>query len=386
MHAHSYFRSALEIIDLYKGGQPFAGWLRKYFSSNKKFGSRDRKWVSHLCYSYYRTGRAFEGHSQQEKMLRGLFLVSNTKSELLGALDPELNEHAEKTFQEKLEVLKGQEWDPVGTLGDHLSPEIDPQQFSRSIYKQPDLFLRIRPGNNENVKIKMQNASIPFEEVADGCIALANNTNLENVIDLDKEAAVQDRNSQRSLDSFFENYKGKESFFAWDCCAASGGKSLLLYDHFPKVQLTISDVRESILFNLQNRFKRAGVPGYKSLVADVSSPDFSPPGSFDLVICDAPCSGSGTWSRTPEQLYYFSAKDIERYASLQKKIALNAVKAVKPGGYFVYITCSVFKKENDEVVRDILAGNEMKLIGGTYVTGYDKKADTLYSALFTRQT
>lgn len=384
MHAHSYLRSALEIIDLYKGGQPFAGWIKNYFRQHKKFGSRDRKWVSHLCYCFFRTGRAFEGHSLQEKMLRGLFLVSNTKSELLSILDPELNEHADKPFEEKLQVLQGQDWDPMGSLDRELSNEIDPKEFSRSIYIQPDLFLRVRPGNKENVKVKMQNASIPFEEVSDSCIALANNTNLENVIELDKEAVVQDRNSQKSLDTFFENYKGKDSFFAWDCCAASGGKSLLLFDHFSKVQLTISDIREGILFNLQNRFKRAGVNSYKSLVADVSAADFAPPGSFDLVICDAPCSGSGTWARTPEQLFYFSAKEIERYASLQKKIALNAMKAVKPGGYFVYITCSVFRKENEEVVEAILAGSDMKFVKAVYLKGYDSRADTLYSALFTQ--
>src|SRR5688572_8427145 len=119
MHAHSYLRSALEIIDLYKGGQPFAGWLKNYFRQHKKFGSRDRRWVSHLCYSYFRTGRAFEGHSQQEKMLRGLFLASPSKNELLSILDPELNEHADKPFDEKVQVLKGQDCNPLGTLKDH---------------------------------------------------------------------------------------------------------------------------------------------------------------------------------------------------------------------------------------------------------------------------
>ncbi|HYK56845.1 MAG TPA: Fmu (Sun) domain-containing protein, partial [Flavisolibacter sp.] len=103
---------------------------------------------------------------------------------------------------------------------------------------------------------------------------------------------------------------------------------------------------------------------------------------FDLVICDAPCSGSGTWSRTPEQLKFFKKEKIEQYAQLQKSIALNAAKSVKLQGYFLYITCSVFKKENEEVVAFIKANTPLQLVSSKYFMGYDRRADTLFAALF----
>ena len=156
-----------------------------------------------------------------------------------------------------------------------------------------------------------------------------------------------------------------------------------MHDHFTNVHLTVSDVRESILINLHKRFAKAGIKNYDCFVGDVSSPNFSIQKKFDLVICDAPCSGSGTWSRTPEQLYFFKKEKIGNYASLQKKIVSNAVKALKKNGCFLYITCSVFKKENEEVVEFIKSNHSLQLIEMRYLKGYDQKADTLFAALFT---
>src|SRR5690606_27157702 len=104
----------------------------------------------------------------------------------------------------------------------------------------------------------------------------------------------------------------------WDCCAASGGKSILAKDILKNIQLTVSDIRKSILINLEKRFASAGIKAYTAKVADLTDPSFSHSplapserfsragthhSAFDLIICDAPCSGSGTWARTPEQLY-----------------------------------------------------------------------------------
>ena len=54
---HSYINSAKQILELYKGDEPFASFLKKYFGANKKFGSKDRKQVSHLCYCFFRLGK-----------------------------------------------------------------------------------------------------------------------------------------------------------------------------------------------------------------------------------------------------------------------------------------------------------------------------------------
>jgi 16S rRNA (cytosine967-C5)-methyltransferase len=172
----------------------------------------------------------------------------------------------------------------------------------------------------------------------------------------------------------------------WDACAASGGKSIMAKDRLGKINLTVSDIRESILYNLKKRFAEAGISNFQTVVADLSANDPLPPGDlFGLVIADVPCTGSGTWGRTPEQLYYFEEKKVNEYSHLQQKIVSNLLPHVKPGGYLLYITCSVFEKENEQQVELIAADKSMKLLRKECLIGYDKKADTMFAALFQRQ-
>ncbi len=101
-----------------------------------------------------------------------------------------------------------------------------------------------------------------------------------------------------------------------------------------------------------------------------------------MIICDAPCTGSGTWGRTPEQLYFFAKGKIDQYSLLQKKIATNVVPYLKKGGYFLYITCSGFRKENEEIVEYIEKDINLRKIELKILKGYDKKADTMFVSLF----
>ena len=85
MHIHSYLQSVQQIVSLYKGDVPFAAWLKSFFKEHKKFGSKDRKYIVHLCYCYFRLGRAFAEVSMVEKIGIGLFLCSDEASNLLQA-------------------------------------------------------------------------------------------------------------------------------------------------------------------------------------------------------------------------------------------------------------------------------------------------------------
>src|SRR5690606_29980296 len=240
---------------------------------------------------------------------------------------------------------------------------------STSHITQPDLLLRIRPGFEEVVSKKLSAANISFKLINEHCIALDNATKINDVIELDKEAVVQDLNSQR-IGEFFSFIKNDHHLNVWDCCAASGGKSILFHDIFPTAKLTVSDVRSQIIYNLKKRFSTAGIKNYYAFENDLTNSKFPnlpagrqvPNSPFDLVICDAPCTGSGTWSRTPEQLYYFDVNKIDYYSKLQQKITEEASRYVKAGGYFLYITCSVFKKENEVVVNQLEKKANLKLV------------------------
>ena len=373
---------------LYNGNEPFNFFIKNYFKQHKKYGSKDRKQITHLCYCYFRLGSRlaenikYPQKSLQERILKGLFLSSTLPNEILGELRPAWNEKVNLSVCEKL-IIANLELSAVFPWKNDLSESIQFEKFAESFFIQPDLFLRLRPGHEAVVKQKLRQAGIKFNVITPDCFSVINASKIDIVIDLDKEAVIQDYNSQKT-GTFLKELSGSDiQLSVWDCCAASGGKSLMAYDFIQNIELTVSDVRRSILVNLEKRFEKAGISHYHSFVADLADPQFKIPDfSSDIIICDAPCSGSGTWSRTPEQLHFFNEKKILQYAVLQKKIISNAITRLKPGGYFLYITCSVFKKENEDAANFIQQQFHLELIKMELLKGYDKKADSMFVALF----
>jgi len=183
-----------------------------------------------------------------------------------------------------------------------FSMGIKQKEWAESLLVQPDFFIRVRPGKQNKVVNKLLEAAIPYTLISPMTIALPAATSLENLLDLNLDYVVQDLSSQR-VGEFIQPLLPVTIKSVWDCCAASGGKSLLLLDQYPKIELTVSDIRTSILQQLKVRFKQAGISNYQSLVLDLTQQDFPNTATqFDLVIADVPCTGSGTWARTPEQI------------------------------------------------------------------------------------
>jgi 16S rRNA (cytosine967-C5)-methyltransferase len=362
----SYISSAIALIKAYKGEEPFVHFARKQFSANKKYGSRDRKTIAALCYYYYRTSHAFAREPTEENLLKALYLCESKSNAVLDSLNPELNQSIGQPIPDKLNHLHLQS-SVFFPFADELSGEIDQKAFAESFLLQPLLFIRARPGKRETVLASLDAGSIPYSLMEEHCIALQNATSLDEVLRLNKDVVVQDYNSQKVFDAaiasgFLPSKAGKTT--AWDCCAASGGKSILLYDKLHgNLQLTVSDIRPSILANLKKRLQQAAIPIYKTFIADLAQAAPSDIHDlFDLVICDAPCTGSGTWSRTPEQLVFFKTASIESYSTKQKEIAGNALRLLQKEGLFFYITCSVFKKENEDVVAFLQKEHPVSLL------------------------
>lgn len=392
---HSYVNTSAGILHSYNGEEPFAAFLKKFFSAHKKFGAKDRKFISQLCYCYFRPGKALGTLPTEERLLAGLFLCSNEQNEILAALKPAWNEKVKMGFGARQAVINSEipasaaafSIEDVFPWKDQLSSGVNHRDFCASFFIQPDLFLRLRPGHHKDARLKLETAGIQFENTKEDCVALPNSTKVDSVLEINKEAVIQDFSSQRTgeLIQYFKQQSESSKPVTWDCCAASGGKSILAKDILGNIELYVSDIRDSIIANLKKRFAEAGITGYKASVLDLSVSEHNlPVPTFDLIICDAPCTGSGTWSRTPEQLYYFDEERAGAYASVQKKIGANVSRYIRPGGFLLYITCSVFKEENEDVVSFLETTCGLRTEKMNLYTGYDKKADTLFAALLRR--
>jgi 16S rRNA (cytosine967-C5)-methyltransferase len=115
----------------------------------------------------------------------------------------------------------------------------------------------------------------------------------------------------------------------------------------------------------------------------IQSPGFFPASGFDLVIADVPCSGSGTWGRDPWAMSMFSMEDLEDYAARQRLILGKSIPHVKAGGYLLYITCSVYAMENEQMVAFIEKQGGLRVVKMGLIEGYTQRADSMFAALFT---
>ena len=327
MHYAIHQTIADNLLAAYEGQEPLAAYLKKYFALNKKHGSKDRKSISALCYAHFRA-------------------------------------HA-TTFP----------------LEAHISDQINKAQFVKSHQIQPLLFIRIRPWQKEKVIQKLVEANIQYSEISENCFAFTNTTALQNILELNKEAVIQDLNSQAIAELLKRVPTSEENpIQVWDACAASGGKTILMFDTMSNIRMHLSDVRESILFNADKRLKEAGIRPASVQEIDLTQAfDIKKP--FDFVFADVPCSGSGTWGRTPEQLAYFKEAQLNKYTQLQAQILQNIIPTIKLNGHLLFATCSVYKEENENNVAALLATGKFKVVKQQYFTGYEKQADTLFGAL-----
>lgn len=380
---NAYLNNSIQIIEEYEGLIPLSAWLKNFFRLNKKMGSKDRKIIAETVYHFYRLGHSSKEVSVDEKILAAVFLCNPVFNNLLEFFRPEWNAAIDLPLSEKLKMLPpGITINNIFPWQHALSNGIDTALFSQSFLVQPDLFLRIRPGKENIVIQKLISAGISWKRINEECIALSNSTAANTILELDKEAVVQDYNSQKA-GSFIKPPSQTAPINLWDCCAASGGKSIMAFDQNPGIQLTVSDVRESILHNLHQRFKNANIMNYHSFIADLTKPQAGAKRSpFDIILADLPCTGSGTWARTPEQLYFFDPSKIEYYSNLQKKIITNVIPQLKKAGKLVYITCSVFKKENESISEFIKEEFKLELKEMHVLKGYGMKADSMFAAVF----
>lgn len=147
-----------------------------------------------------------------------------------------------------------------------------------------------------------------------------------------------------------------------DLCAGGGGKTLALAAAMANLgRLIASDTDRGRLSRLAPRAERAGAANIEVRLLDPKREwdvlgDLE--GSADIVLVDAPCSGTGTWRRNPEARWRLDQGELTRLSVIQAYLLDLAARLVKPGGRLVYVTCSLLDEEGPDQINAFLSRNE----------------------------
>jgi 16S rRNA (cytosine967-C5)-methyltransferase len=390
-HFYARLRQLREILDSYTYPVPFSNHLRLYFQKHKQLGGRDRKEIRALSYAFFRLSMAMDG--EQLETIAGyaaIFMGYHAGDEE----DTKLMEAIQNagTLAAKAAVLQENTaaFDPtfIFPFSEYSAEMFKNEAFQLSFLVQPEVWVKIHKGHKDKVLAELDKTNIPYMAHANNILSFESEAKLTELESF-KEGyfRIQDLSSQQTADSF----KPTAGEYWWDCCAGSGGKSLALLEKEPDIHLFVSDIRESILNNLHDRLisspsiegsghqKTFSKNEINIFAADVteSLADQNLP-KFDGIIIDAPCSGSGTWARNPENLPYFNPAAIADYQKRQIAILENVYPFLKTGKPLIYITCSVFTAENEDVITQFSAKHHIEIEEQKYLEGYKHGSENMF--------
>jgi 16S rRNA (cytosine967-C5)-methyltransferase len=361
-----FYQNCATLLFEYDGGTPFHLYLKSCFKENKNWGSTDRKRYRSACYYFWRN--AFGVSRQSPEIILHWLQIH---------LTPEM---------ENLE--SDSKYNPYQSLEEYLSQNITTDILTPWFIKEPLVWL-----SNGNITLKglqgqLIKAGITIEQTHGNAIAVSGQVNLNPWVD-NGNAYIQDISSQTAMDWTTQPMAAycHANSDVWDCCSGAGGKSISLLKQYPTTKLTCSDVRSNILENLKQRFQLLGLKQPNVFIAplngyndNLNSKDSNQ--TYNLILADVPCSGSGTWRRNPENLHYFDPQTIEQFADRQLNIIQNVLPSLAVGGYLVYLTCSIFAAENENNIKQILQSNKnLQLVSEEFCGGIDLQGDFIYRSV-----
>lgn len=354
-------------------------WLVARLKQEKKFGSKDRRFYSDSLFAMMRRAMALPELSAAEPDQAWAILRSFDSHELFEKLDS-LDLDALDSDERRAGLNA---WFAPKLVARAEASSWSDEQKARFLKAQSErapFWLRLNHLDKKaKVEAILNEMDVPFEGHGHA-IKILQEKNLSGSKILDEGwAEVQDYGSQL-LGLSIPLQAGAH---LWDACAGGGGKSLQLASLHPKAQIWSSDVRSYKSAEVNKRAQRARLPNISTLDWD-GSKHFNRPmklkNGFDSILVDAPCSGSGTWRRSPEGRFKVSTTLLQELQDLQFSIVEKVLPHLKPGAELIYATCSWFVEENEAVVERIQKNLGLTLIEQSLKGLPDADSDTLFIA------
>jgi len=267
-------------------------------------------------------------------------------------------------------AVREPEYDPVKTISDALEkiavqtshPIWMIERWSNSFGLQeakafaqannlvpPTAFRVVRNHSETLSKLTGATAALEPSKIVDDAWRVSGATSLLRELSTAGEIYLQDEASQL-VAQLLDAQPGERVL---DLCAAPGGKTTMIAGRTGDRALVVAADRSAMrMETVVATSKLHQLTGIKPVILDATQQLPFEPESFDKVLVDAPCSGTGTLRRNPEIRWRLSPNDIPILAEQQKRILRSALDMVKPGGRLVYSTCSVEPEENEAVIAE----------------------------------
>ncbi|MFT3781822.1 MAG: RsmB/NOP family class I SAM-dependent RNA methyltransferase [Nibricoccus sp.] len=326
--------------------------IQQRLGKEKKFGSRDRRLYRELIYTAARFLPWIETlwQQSQERALNAVVWLaeSNTATQALKQSLPSDWPSLPSSVAEKAAFLEVTgslfpEWFRLHCPAAFEPPEID------ILHTRAPLWLRLQTENTGDLFNEFMVRGWKWKTFPDFPHAVQLLTDADvTTTDAYQQGMfeVQDLGSQLILDMV-----RPQSGSHWlDACAGAGGKTLQLANMVgASGKVSATDPRHSALEELRTRAKRAGLQNIH-----VRQHRPAPDALYDGVLVDAPCSGTGTWRRSPHLKWCTSEADVLNASHLQYDVLTQNAHHVRPGGLLVYATCSLSTAENAAVIEKFI--------------------------------
>ncbi len=321
--------------------------LKSLFKNNKKWGSRDRRFVAASVYDLLRWKELLisfseERESLMEAYLRWCDLADHKRVEFSESQAESVQHSYPEWLYEKGKSYFGDQWSAEAKVLNKVAPAYLRVNFLKSSQVEVERFL--------------ENHEVGYRYHDKGCFELLDRFQFFKLeAYLSGLFEVQDRSSQ--LVAPFCNVKPGMRFI--DACAGAGGKSLHVSDLMNnKGQIISLDLEDWKLRELKKRARKLGCSNIEGRVIESQKTIKRLAKSADRVLLDVPCSGVGVIRRHPETKWFLTEEKIKSLKELQKDLLSRYSNMVKIGGNLIYSTCSFFEDENQQQIQSFLKGNE----------------------------
>jgi 16S rRNA (cytosine967-C5)-methyltransferase len=380
--------AAIQLLDtIDRGGAPADASVADYFRRHRFAGVKDRAAISEHIYAVLRFRAALDwwrgrmapslGADGRTRLLTALVLIQGwAPDDIKTACDGDRFRPRRLSGDEErlIDTIAGAKLvhrdmppDVAGNYPAWLEPHLEaalgralPRE-AEALNQQAALDLRVNPlkSDREKARAALAREHIDaartkyspvglrvFERVPLATLAIFKSGGVE----------VQDEGSQLAA----LLVEAKPGMRVVDFCAGAGGKTLALAASMEnRGHLVACDVSALRLERATQRLRRAGasivqrqpLSGHRDKWVKRHA------ASFDRVLIDAPCTGTGTWRRNPDAKWRLRPEDLTELTALQADILGSAARLAKPGGRLIYVTCSLLREENEEQVEKFLAGH-----------------------------